>query len=287
MEVVNIVPLCLWQAWPARSRRLVPLAQASGEVAAAARGGARDELPPGVREGGPAWMRHCSRVPWAECDGSDRLVCRAKLSVPRAVLRSRAGGAGSRFSIPCWPESVANRPPWRSADVRSAAERERATGRGRRMERRQSCQHEEQRPASAAGPARDASRSPISSSRPRYSRPASRPAIEQLALSPAAEVMRTHSAPHLTCIIGAMRRPGQSRCTRLHLDERPARTHVIPASPGEMVRGRVRVGIVGRRGPPRGRPSPVCILRGVAPVYFTTSNGRIMSFSSCSRMWQW
>ncbi len=22
-------------------------------------------------------------------------------------------------------------------------------------------------------------------------------------------------------------------------------------------------------------------------LYFTTSNGRIMSFSSCSRMWQW
>ncbi len=51
----------------------------------------------------------------------------------------------------------------------------------------------------------------------------------------------------------------------------------------------------GRGGAPAGPATKRAALAGALPgqsllpavVYFTTTNGRIMSFSSCSRMWQW
>ena len=146
-------------------------------------------------------------------------ICGVELSTPRAARRSNVGGAGSRFSIPCWPESVANGPPGRSAAIGSVAE---ASGRAvagagwsaaspiRRRSRAGASRR------TRAGP----SRSPISSSRPR-SRASRRSQPSNGTLLPRCRRMcgAAHaSGQPLWCVRD--RQPGHSRSARLRLAQR-------------------------------------------------------------------
>jgi hypothetical protein len=203
-------------------------------------------------------MLVASRVRRTRCGRRSWDMCRATPPTPRATLRSAAGGAPSRLSIPCRSESVTRGPATLPAYVRAAASYGRAVaGAGRGTT---SAATTRRRPSPSLRPQPGRCR-PAATAFPRGFRRVTLSVIELLACpqSPASERGRT--VRPLPPMVRWGDGGSQCPCARLHLDERqtPGRRREVdwaplPVQTTAKARGSAAPGTGGRAGARR-RPS--------------------------------